>query len=150
MKPDRSPQATIRLARAGDAKPIALLCHQLGYPATQEEVQRRLAQIQQDEGQVVYVAELAERQVVGWVHLYVCQLLEADPQAEIGGLVVDEGYRRGGLGRLLMQSAERWAGEKGCWAVHLRTNVIRKEAHLFYERVGYSKVKTQLAFRKVL
>lgn len=144
-----SSQATIRLARAGDAEHIAALCQQLGYPATQEDVQRRLNQIQQDEQHAVYVAELPGH-VSGWVHVYVCQLIVADPQAEIGGLVVDEDYRRCGVGRLLMQQAEQWAREKGCWAVYLRSNVVRKDAHAFYEGIGYSNVKTSMAFRKAL
>jgi GNAT superfamily N-acetyltransferase len=147
---DSSNQATVRLARAGDAERIAVLCQQLGYPASQEQVQRRLHQIQQDESHAVYVAEQPDGHVVGWVHVLVRQLVVADPQAEIGGLVVDEGYHRRGVGRLLMEQAERWAHEKGCWAVHLRSNIVRKGAHAFYERIGYSNVKTSQVFRKVL
>jgi GNAT superfamily N-acetyltransferase len=126
-----------------------VLCQQLGYPASQEEVQRRLNQIQQDDQHTVCGAELSGH-VVGWVHVYVCQLLVADPQAEIGGLVVDEGHRRRGVGRLLMQQAEQWAREKGCWAVYLRSNVVREGAHAFYEGIGYSSAKTSMAFRKAL
>jgi GNAT superfamily N-acetyltransferase len=150
IEPNDSNQATIRLARAEDAERIAILCQQLGYPASQEEVRRRLNQIQQDEQHAVYVAELPDRRMVGWVHVHVCQLLVADPQAEVGGLVVDEGYRRCGVGRLLMQQAEQWAREKGCWAVCLRSNVVRKDAHAFYEGIGYSNVKTSMVFRKAL
>jgi len=150
IEPEDSYQAAIRLASAGDAKRIAVLCQQLGYPASQEEVQRRLCQIQQDKRHAVYVAELPGGHVIGWVHVYVCQLLETDPQAEIGGLVVDEAHRRCGIGRLLMQHAEQWAREKECGTVHLRSNVVRKDAHVFYERIGYSSVKTQRVFRKVL
>jgi GNAT superfamily N-acetyltransferase len=150
IKLDGSNQATIRLASPRDAKRIAVLCHQLGYPTTQEEAQRRLNQIQQEEHHAVYVAELSNGHVVGWVHVYVGQLLVKDRQAEIGGLVVDEGYRRCGIGQLLMQQAEQWARAKECWAVYLRSNIVRKGAHVFYERIGYSDVKTQLAFRKVL
>jgi GNAT superfamily N-acetyltransferase len=145
-----SNKATIRPVRAGDdAERIAALCQQLGYPASQEEVQRRLNQIQQHEQHAVYVAELSGH-VIGWVHAYVSQLVVADPQAEIGGLVVDEGHRRCGVGRLLMQQAEQWAREKGCWAVYLRSNVVRKDAHAFYEGVGYSSAKTSMVFRKAL
>ena len=32
----------------------------------------------------------------------------------------------------------------------LRSNVIRERAHAFYERHGYTHVKTQKAFRKQL
>jgi GNAT superfamily N-acetyltransferase len=74
----------------------------------------------------------------------------ADPQTEIGGLVVDESYRRRGVGRLLMEQAERWAREKGCGAICLRSNVVRKDAHAFYERIGYSNVKTSRVFHKIL
>jgi GNAT superfamily N-acetyltransferase len=149
IEPNDSNQAAIRLACAGDEERIAILCQQLGYPASQEEVRRRLNQIQQDDQHTVYVAELSGY-VVGWVHVHFCQLLVADPQAEIGGLVVDEGHRRCGIGRLLMQQAEQWAREKGCWAVYLRSNVVRKDAHAFYEGIGYSNVKTSTAFRKAL
>jgi GNAT superfamily N-acetyltransferase len=145
-----SSQVTIRLASPEDANCIAALCYQLGYPATQEEVQRRLNQIQQDEHHAVYVAELSNGHVVGWVHVYVGQLVVKDRQAEIGGLIVGEGYRRCGIGQLLMQQAEQWAHAKECWAVHLRSSIVRKGAHVFYERIGYRDVKAQLAFRKVL
>lgn len=145
-----SPQATVRLASTGDARHIATLCDQLGYPASEEQVQRRLRQIQQDAHHAVYVAELAGGHVVGWVHVYIRQLVVADLQAEIGGLVIHERHRHRGTGRLLMEHAEAWARRQRCWAVQLRSNVIRKDAHAFYETIGYSITKTQLAFRKVL
>lgn len=143
-------QVAVRLAEAGDAERIAALCEQLGYPATEEEVQRRLDQIRRDGQHAVYVAEGSHGRVVGWVHVYVCPLVVAGLQAEIGGLVVDEGYRCRRIGYLLMQRAEQWARQKGCRAVYLRSNIIRKEAHAFYEKIGYGNVKTSLAFRKVL
>ena len=150
FKLDDSNQAIIRLASPEDAKRIAVLCHRLGYPATQEEAQRRLHQIQQDERHAVYVAELSSGHVVGWVHVYVSQLVITDSQAEIGGLVVDEGYRRRGVGQLLMQQAEQWACERGCRAVYLRSNVVRKEAHAFYEGIDYRNIKQSLTFCKNL
>ncbi len=140
---------TVRLATEEDAKRISVLCEQLGYPASQEEVQRRFNEIRQDGRHAVYVAEL-DSHVIGWTHVYVCRLMITELQAEIGGLVVDEHYRRSGAGRLLMQRAEQWAREKGCWTVHLRSNIIREDAHAFYERIGYNKFKTSLVFRKAL
>jgi GNAT superfamily N-acetyltransferase len=140
----------VRRASRADAQPIAALCVQLGYPTSPEEVVRRLAKIEQDDDHALYVAELPGGGVIGWVHVYVSRLLVADPSAEIGGLVVDEAYRRRGVGRRLMEEAERWAGERGCAAINLRSNIIRKEAHAFYERIGYSNVKTQLKFHKPL
>ncbi len=113
-------------------------------------MQQRLYQIQQDERHAVYVAERSDGQVVGWVHLSVSQLVQTDLQAEIGGLVVDEGDRRSGTGQRLMQRAEEWAYEQGCRAVLVRSNIVRLDAHSFYKRIGYSKIKTSLAFHKIL
>ncbi len=140
----------IRLAGLHDAPRIAELCGQLGYPATPEQVVQRLRRLEGDNEHAIYVAETPEAGVVGWLHVCVCRTLEVDAQAEVSGLVVNEHYRGCGIGRLLMQRAEQWAREKGCWAVRLRSNVIRAGAHAFYEKLGYDTIKTQKVFRKVL
>jgi GNAT superfamily N-acetyltransferase len=143
-------RATDRPAQTEDAERIALLCHQLGYPTSREEVARRLRQILQKEHHALYVAEPSDGRVVGWVHVYVRPLVVAELQAEIGGLVVEQSYHRYGIGRLLMLQAEAWARGQGCRTVLLRSSVIRKGAHAFYERIGYDNIKTSLTFRKIL
>ena len=141
---------TVRLATINDAERLSALSTQLGYPSSPNEIERRLKLIAHSTDNVVYVAAQAEGRVVGWVHAYVSRLVESDPTAEIGGLVVDEECRRTGAGRELMRAAERWARERGCKAVTLRSNVVREAAHEFYRSLGYTIVKTQYAFRKVL
>jgi len=146
----RDDQLTVRPACIGDVARIAALSHQLGYPASSEEVQRRLNQVEAQERHAVYVAQLSDGNVVGWVHVYVCYLLEADPYAEIGGLVVDEACHGRGIGRLLLQRVEEWARGQGCRTVRVRSNVVREGAHAFYKRLDYRIVKTQAVFHKVL
>jgi GNAT superfamily N-acetyltransferase len=143
------PSVSIRLARREDAAAIAALATQLGYPSAPKEVERRLASILESADHAAYVAE-AGGQVAAWIHAFVCRLLETDPHVEIGGLVVDEGFRGQGAGRRLVEQAEDWARRKGYRIVHVRSNIIRKGAHDFYERLGYSKTKTQDAFQKIL
>jgi len=138
---------SIRPAGTGDSPGLAALCGQLWYPTTVEQVEQRLEQLQTDEQHCVYVAELASGAVVGWIYVYLIRSLLDDPQAEIGGLIVDEGCRGQRIGERLLKQAEQWAGEHGCCAVSVRSNVIRKDAHRFYERLGYRVVKTQLALR---
>lgn len=150
MKHNDRNQPISRLASGDDVQRIATLSEQLGYPASAQEIRRRLQQVQQDKDHAVYVAEQADGRVVGWVHVYLRLLLVADLQAEIGGLVVDEECRQAGIGQLLMQRAEQWARDMGCQTVGLRSNVIRREAHLFYERIGYTNYKTSRVFRKIL
>jgi GNAT superfamily N-acetyltransferase len=143
-------QIIVRVARTGDAEQIARLCQQLGYPVSGEEARRRLERIHQEGRHVVYVAELPDGHLVGWVHVYARFLVVVDLHAEIGGLVVDEGYRGCGIGKLLMRHAEEWARGQGCWTVYLRSNAIRTGAHAFYERIGYSVIKTSLYCPRVL
>ncbi len=140
----------IRAATGRDAHRIAALATQLGYPSTSEQVSERLAFLLHDPEHAVYVAESLDGNVVGWVHAGVRCLVESDPEAEIGGLVVDENHRRSGAGRLLMARAEEWARSKGLKSVYLRSNVIRNEAHNFYEKLGCRVVKTQRAYRKTI
>jgi len=130
----------------GDAERVAQLATQLGYPSTPQQVSARFARLLTDSEHVVYVAELGDGPVIGWVHVFVKQTAESDPQAEIGGLVVDESHRERGVGKLLMSHAEQWARTRGLRSVYLRSNVIRKDAHTFYRSLGYRVVKTQTAF----
>lgn len=144
LSPSPETEATIRPAGPADTARLADLCGQLGYPTAAERVEERLAQIEANERRRVYVAEVGGA-VVGWVYVYLVPSLLHDPQAEIGGLIVSEGYRGQRIGERLLRQAEQWAGEHGCHAVSVHSNVIRKDAHRFYERLGYRAVKTQLA-----
>ena len=140
----------IRRARPEDAGSIAAMSDQLGYPATADEVTRRLNEIEDSDRHALYVAALPSGHVVGWVHLYVCNIMVDDRRAEIWGLVVDDAHRGKAIGRRLMSKAEEWARKKECGAVCLRSNIIRDRAHHFYEDLGYVKAKTQHVFRKDL
>ncbi len=139
----------IRPATAADAEAIARLSAELGYPSATEAVVARLGSVLQEPEHAAYVAVKGER-VIGWVHVFVKHLLESDPEAEIGGLVVAASHQRSGAGRTLMERAEAWARAKGLRSVYLRTNVVRKDAHTFYTNLGYQLVKTQFALRKSL
>jgi len=141
---------TIRLAKLDDAEALAKLADQLGYPSTVEQVRRRFeALAEKSDENAVFIAE-ANGKILGWVHVHLYSLLVDDPETEIGGLVVDEAVRGQRIGELLMQATEAWTLEKGCSSVYLRSNVIRTRAHEFYKRIGYTIIKSQYAFRKVL
>jgi GNAT superfamily N-acetyltransferase len=141
---------TIRLARLEDVQALANLSGQLGYQATVEQVRKRFVTLSlKPEEHAVFVAERNGR-VVGWVHAYIQAGLLADPETQIGGLVVEEALRGQRIGAVLMQAVEDWTLKKGCASISLRSNVIRTQAHKFYEQIGYSVFKSMVAFRKVL
>ena len=140
----------IRPMVAKDADGVAALATQLGYPSTPDDVHRRFERIAANDLHAVFVAGSQDRQVDGWVHVFVCHLMESDPYAEIGGLIVDERRRGSGIGHRLLEQAETWARAKACASIRLRSNIIRKEAHEFYLKRGYTVIKTQHAFAKTL
>jgi GNAT superfamily N-acetyltransferase len=139
----------VRRGVPADAGPLAGLCTQLGYPSTPEQLAGRLAEILPRPDHAVLVAEVGG-QAVGWIHVFVCRMLEAEPFLEVGGLVVEQTRRGLGIGRALMAEAEEWSRDRGVFEVRLRSNVIREGAHRFYESLGYANVKSQFTFYKRL
>jgi GNAT superfamily N-acetyltransferase len=140
----------IRAAQASDHPRMAELAGQLSYPSTPEEIARRLQGICGSADAAVFVVELETGEIAGWIAVFVYRTVEADARAEVSGLVVDERFRSQRVGEHLLVRAEEWARENACQAIGLRSNVIRDRAHAFYERHGYTHVKTQKAFRKQL
>ena len=141
---------TVRLAQARDSDRIADLAGHLGYPSTGEEVRKRLSQMQDANQYAVFVAELPAGRIAGWIGLYVFRAVELETTVEISGLIVDEGIRSCGIGKILLDAAEAWARSLGCSAISVRSNVTRDRAHRFYTANGYEHVKTQKEFRKKL
>jgi GNAT superfamily N-acetyltransferase len=135
---------------ASDVEDAARLATQLGYPSTAEQVARRFQAIEANRDSHVAVAVDETGTVVGWIHVFGNRLLESEPDAEIGGLVVDESVRGHGVGTALVAAAETWARDRGYPVISVRSNVVRQEAHAFYQERGYAVVKTQVKFRKTI
>jgi GNAT superfamily N-acetyltransferase len=147
-----APHATveIRSPQPEDYPRMAKLAGQLGYAAAAPDIARRLAGMQPSSEDAVFVAQLPDGEIGGWIGVFVYRCVEADARAEISGLIVDERFRSQQVGLRLLEHAEQWARENSCREVGLRSNVIRGRAHAFYERHGYVHSKTQKSFRKTL
>jgi predicted N-acetyltransferase YhbS len=140
---------SIRPARLTDAEAIAGLTAQLGYDVAASDLAERLSRIMTRRDQQVLLAE-TEGAVVGWVHTAVAEFLEAERFVIVAGVVVDAVHRRQRVGRTLMAHAEQWAREQGCSIVRLWSSSSRTDAHRFYDNLGYTRIKTQVAFAKAL
>jgi GNAT superfamily N-acetyltransferase len=140
----------VRPPTTEDAEAIARLSGELGYPATTAEITARLRLLAGDSSQCIRVAERADGTVIGWAHASRQTLLESGARCELLGLVASRAARGVGVGRALVQAVETWAGDEDLPLVSLRCNVVRTEAHGFYEHLGYRRAKTQHAFRKAL
>jgi predicted N-acetyltransferase YhbS len=148
-KANGSAEVKIRRAKNGDAARITLLSGELGYPTTEKEMKVRLRRVLPKKDHIVLIAELGG-EVIGWMHLSICDFLESASFAEINGLIVAEGHRSAGAGAKLIEAGKKWALQKKCRLMHVRSNVIRERAHAFYERQGFIHYKTSKIFRRPL
>jgi GNAT superfamily N-acetyltransferase len=139
-------ELTSRPATPADAQALVPLFEQLGYPTEAEVIAGRLAQLT---GIAAFVA-LHEDLIVGFVTVGIRSAVVDGRSATIEGFVVRDGYRSRGVGARLLADAERWALERGCTRVVVRSNTIRERAHRFYLREGYKVRKSQVVFEKQL
>lgn len=140
----------VRAMRRDDCETVATLSYDLGYPSGPEEIGKRFDAVMRGGDAAVFVVEADGGTVIGWLHVHGRSLLESDPHAEIGGLVVSPSARRAGAGRKLVVSAETWAREHGYRVLSLRSNTSRHEARPFYESLGFRISKTQYKLVKDL
>ncbi|HEX6996546.1 MAG TPA: GNAT family N-acetyltransferase [Gammaproteobacteria bacterium] len=139
----------IRRAQARDAAELARLAAELGYPMTVDEMSRRLTALLPDARHYVVVADGGPR-LLGWMHVERRCSLEGGDRAELMGLVVDAAARRRRLGRRLVALAEEWTRAQGLSSVTVRSNTARALSHPFYEALGYSRLKTQHVYTKIV
>ena len=134
-----------RPASAKDARWVAELLEQLGYPASSEAAARRLQALAASRHDDVWVAE-RDGKVIGLVAIHVSGSLEYDGDvAKVSALVVDKAARRQGVGEQLMALAEREARRRGCVLLFLTTAERRQDAHAFYRRLGFEETGRRFA-----
>lgn len=135
----------LREARIGDAAQIAALLEQLGYPAEEDAVRRRLERLERSEADATWVAD-DNGELVGLIGIHVSPALEYDGDAaKVSAIVVDEAHRGDGLGAQLMALAEGEARRRGCVLIFLTTAERRSDAHAFYRRLGYEETGRRFA-----
>jgi GNAT superfamily N-acetyltransferase len=139
-----SPGPAVRTATVDDAPAVADLITVMGYDVPADAVRARLDAL--PDAHVVLVA-VTDR-IVGWVHVAITHSLIAGVRAELGGLAVTTG--RQGAGTALITAAERWAVRHGADGMYVRSGSTRTDAHRFYEKRGYTIVRTQAALTKPL
>jgi GNAT superfamily N-acetyltransferase len=137
----------IRHGAVADAAAIAPLLAQLGYPASVEQVERRLERLARSEADILLVAEAAG-DVVGLASLHVSLALEYDGDAgKLSAIVVDERHRGRGIARALVEAIEREARRRSCILLFLTTAERRSDAHAFYRALGFEETGRRFAKR---
>jgi GNAT superfamily N-acetyltransferase len=136
----------IRELQPQDADQVVALSHQLGYERTPAQILAWITTRNASQ-QVVYVACRAE-EVLGWIEISIVNHLQSDRHTLIGGLVVKDGTRGLGIGRMLCEQAESWTLSQQLTTIRVTSRSTRKDAHRFYLRDGYEEIKTSAVFEK--
>ncbi|MCP4749204.1 MAG: GNAT family N-acetyltransferase [Desulfobacteraceae bacterium] len=140
----------IRSTKISDASDISELSKQLGYSTSELEIQRRLSFMLKSTDHAIYVAFVPNRKVVGWIHVHESQTVESGSFAEIGGFVVSEKFRKNGIGKKLLHSAEQWTIKNNLIKLRVRSKIEREDAKIFYSNMGFSVSKKQRVFDKIM
>jgi ribosomal protein S18 acetylase RimI-like enzyme len=138
---DSTSRPEVREARIGDVEEIHALAGELagtvGDSAPDlEAVRARLSELLEEPRARVLVAE--EGGIVGVASLWIKpDLAHGDTVVEVPTLVVAEGSRRGGVGKLLMQEIRRLSAESGAELIELVATTQNVAAREFYRALGF-------------
>jgi GNAT superfamily N-acetyltransferase len=137
----------IRLATVEDLPDVLRLYCDSGVERdanlTLADAEQWFQRIQQYPNYTLWVAtlkELDDRQVGTFALLIMDNLVHhGSPSGIVEGVAVDPEFQGQGIGRQMMQVAMAQCQAAGCYKLSLSTNLRRKEAHLFYESLGFQK-----------
>ena len=115
-----------------------LLSELAGRELSQEGAWNRLRLIRKSDSDELFVCE-HENEIAGLMTFRIRENMEeVSHYGEVSAIVVDARFRKNGIGKQLMDFAEKHAREIGCKGTWLVSGFGREEeAHLFYRKLGY-------------
>lgn len=131
----------IRNTEETDADQLAVLMEQLGFPLTSPDMLKRIKIYHANPNYFSYVAE-KDQHLVGSVSLAITEQFHRQIRfCRIISLVVDQQYRKLGIGKALIQYAEHITKENGCEFMEVASAVHRAPmgAHDFYLSLGFNE-----------
>ncbi|SHN56246.1 GNAT family N-acetyltransferase [Desulfovibrio litoralis] len=140
----------IEKANLSDVEELSSLYYQLTKKYPEHNKMKPIFDlISKDKNYYLLVALNQENKAVGTAMGVICyDLIDlCAPFMLIENVVVSESYRGQGIGKMLMLELEAIAYSNKCALIILVSGNARKEAHTFYENLGYPMVK---GFKKKL
>ena len=137
----------VREAREEDVPQIVELICLLDHTVDEAGAQRRLEALADQE--IPQLVAVEGEMVVGLCGLHLMVAIHREqPVGRVTILVVRETERGRGIGQKLLATAEEVLRTRGCGLVEVTSNERLKDAHRFYEHLGYER--TSFRFMKRL
>ena len=130
---------SIRKAGVKDLNSLCTLMSELsGHTMTIEQMMARLRFFEESNVDYLFVCEENDK-ILGLLGFRIRENVEETTKyGEISAIVVNPEDRNNGVGRFMMEYAEKLAEELGCIGTWLTSGFGREEpAHDFYKRLGY-------------
>lgn len=143
---------TIDKIKISDLNQYAKLCDELfGSQTNLDELKKALKKILMNDDYVLVGIKNEDAKLMGSVMGILCQDTVGDcrPFVVLENLIVSTKYRKMGLGKKQITFIEDWARENNSYFVMFMSLAKRKEAHAFYESMGYSQ-EISNGFKKYL
>jgi len=134
-----SKKYTIRQSLESDAAAVKALLEELEGRAFDEDIFARIySEYLEAPLTLIFVATLEEGEITGFISCKGQSLLHHEGLVfEIQELVVTAAHQRKGLGRKLIEALKPDLEKLGAKSLEVTSNKRRKEAHAFYQSVGF-------------
>ena len=140
----------IRNIRTEDAQALARICKTaLNHETDMLTIEQRIQELSLNDSYYIAVYEDdKDHRVLGFIQAERYNLLYGGNGWNVIALAVDPETQRQGIGKKLLKSLEEKAAADQYTFIRLNCNVIREEAHAFYQSMDYTCDKTQKRFIK--
>ena len=105
------------------------------------------------ETQLILVAETDTNNLIGFLEASIRPFVEdchSDHVGYLEGWFVEPDYRKNGIGRKLVQTAESWARSKGCTEMASDSEIGNDLSLLAHQNIGYEETSRLVHLRKDL
>jgi len=126
--------------KSSDRLTVVDLLDQLGYPTNPKVFQKRLKNLK-SKLDLLLVA-VSDKKLAGFASLHLIPLVHKNGfLARITALVVDQEFRRKGVGKALVRKLETYALKNSAARLEVTSATRRKDAHHFYFEMGYQEYR---------
>ena len=141
------PKPALRDARPADAPRLAELIGELSHEIDTTVVRKNLGPLRTAD-EIPILATLG-KEVVGLCGIHRMRALHRDRLVgRVNILIVTKAAQSQGIGRMLLEEAERRLRKLGCGRIEITVGEERDDAQAFYRHLGYER--TTIRFQKIL